>query len=291
MNKITQTHSIYTLFHKSCSDGTGSRYAAWKKFGDKAKYIAVAYGEPVPQMEPGSEIYILDFSYPKNVLEQLRSIHRKVVVIDHHKSAEEALRGLEDCHFDMTKSGAVLSWEYFHPDKPVPQLLKHVQDWDLWQFKLPGTKQIFKGLDLLKGNMELWDNIIDGGMPEMMLDGLRTSGEAICDWSDMKVESYVKHKVKIVTLFGYQIGVTNATEWVSEIGNAICKDDSLKVAFSMSYFVNPENKVILSFRSIGAMDVSKIAQRFGGDGHQNASGATTTINVLKDILEGKMSKL
>lgn len=283
---------IYVLYHKSCTDGTGSKYAAWKKFGDSAEYIAVSYSEPIPKMHPGSEIYILDFSYARDVLESLRSVHKSVVIVDHHKSAEEALRGLEGCHLDMTQSGAVLSWKFFHPDTPVPELLLHVQDWDLWQFKLQGTKEIFKALNLSKGSMIEWDAHIrywsrddrDFGRQVLVDQGL-----AIMEWSNMKVESYVKHKIKVISLFGYDVGITNATEWVSEIGNSTCKDESLKVAFSMSYFINPENKVILSFRSIGVMDVSKIAQRFGGGGHVNASGATTTIDVLKDILEGKMS--
>ena len=116
---------IYVLYHKNCMDGKGAAYAAWKKFGESAKYIEVNYGEPVPEMTDASEIYILDFSYPKDVLYKMAET-AKVVVLDHHKTAQADLEGVEFAKFDMTKSGAVLAWEYFHPNSPTPMSLSQL---------------------------------------------------------------------------------------------------------------------------------------------------------------------
>ena len=42
---------------------------------------------------------------------------------------------------DDERSGAMLAWEYFHPDKPAPMLIMHIDDRDRWQFKLAGSKE------------------------------------------------------------------------------------------------------------------------------------------------------
>ena len=47
-----------------------------------------------------------------------------LIVIDHHKSAMVELHDISNTKFDMTKSGAILSWEFFHPGK-TDLLLDH----------------------------------------------------------------------------------------------------------------------------------------------------------------------
>jgi hypothetical protein len=51
---------IYTLYHNNCPDGFGSALAAYLKFGDKSEYIGVKHQQDPPELEPGSEVYILD---------------------------------------------------------------------------------------------------------------------------------------------------------------------------------------------------------------------------------------
>jgi hypothetical protein len=45
-------------------------------------------------------------------------------------------------NFDIAKCGAVLTWEYFFPDEPVPAFLLYVQDRDLWTWQQPKSKEI-----------------------------------------------------------------------------------------------------------------------------------------------------
>ncbi len=278
------TTNIYVLYHAHCTDGTGSKFAAWSKFKTGAKYIAVNYGKPVPDMEPNSEVYILDFSYPKDVLEKLQSIHKSVTVLDHHKTAEDDLKGLKGCHFNMNKSGCVMSWEYFHPGSEAPELLKDIQDRDLWQFQRPNSKFVHVALALLEGDMTLWDRIVK--KPEFY-DLLVENGKSLLQKQDLTVKSAVKGKVKIIEMFGHRVGITNYTDLASEIGNAICLDKALSVAFAVVYCITNENRVLLSLRSIGDFDVSAIAKtHFGGGGHKNASGAVIDILTLASILQG-----
>jgi oligoribonuclease NrnB/cAMP/cGMP phosphodiesterase (DHH superfamily) len=64
----------------------------------------------------------------------------KVVVLDHHKSAQKDLDGVEFAQFDMNRSGAQMAWDYFHPNEPRPVHIEHIGDRDLWKFEKADTK-------------------------------------------------------------------------------------------------------------------------------------------------------
>lgn len=279
------TTNIYVLYHAQCTDGTGSKFAAWKKFKNNARYIAVNYGQPLPKMEPDSEVYIVDFSYSKDVLKGLQAIHKTVMVLDHHKTAEEDLKGLSCCHFDMTKSGCVLAWEYFHPNVKIPAVLLDIQDRDLWLFKRPNSKAVHAGINLLEGNMQEWDWVSEG---KAEYDELVKKGNTLLKREALIVKSAVKSKVKTLSFCGYKCGITNGTDLGSEIGNAICLSDTLKVDFAVVYCITSNNDVLLSFRSIDEFDVSTLSKKFGGGGHKNAAGAMVSLETLMKILKGDM---
>jgi oligoribonuclease NrnB/cAMP/cGMP phosphodiesterase (DHH superfamily) len=280
-----QTHKIYVLYHAHCTDGTGSKYAAWKRLHHRATYIAVNYNQPMPELEPGSEIYIVDFSYPKTVLEALQATHKSVVVLDHHKTAEEALRGVKGCVFDMHKSGCVMTWEYFHPNTSVPNLLLDIQDRDLWLWKRPNSKAVHAGLNILEGDMHEWDKAAT--IPNHY-DKLVSIGNTFLRKQDLVVKSAVKSKTKVINFLGYKCGITNQCDLSSEIGNGICLSKELDVDFAVVYCITASDDVLLSFRSLGDFDVSELAKKFGGGGHKNASGANVKLDVLIKILAGEL---
>ena len=124
------------LYHAD-ADGFGAAYACWKMFYEKAIYIPVQYGQPVPELpESVEDLFIVDFSYDRATCESLADKYR-LIVLDHHKSAEKELAGLDYAKFDMNKSGAVLAWEFMYAFQPVPEILLYVLDRDLWRFELP----------------------------------------------------------------------------------------------------------------------------------------------------------
>jgi len=292
--------NVYVLFHKNCLDGFGGKYAAWKYFKDKheyaVKYIPVQYNDPVPEIvfdanNVNTEVYILDFSYPHAVLENLHSKVSKLVVLDHHKTAMAELSDLPYAKFDMNKSGCVMAWEYFFPGQYVPQLLLHVQDRDLWQWKLPDTDAILTIFDARRSDMHAWDYYCDPNMDEESLNKnlrhLKENGQHVTQYRDSLVNRQVKNAT-VINIQGYRVGVLNASTLISEIGHAVYSKEELDVDFSMSYFLLDGNFAILSFRSSGDIDVSTIAKSFGqGGGHAGAAGVKVSIQDLCDILNGK----
>lgn len=276
------------LFHKSCLDGSGAAFAAHKYFSElevvePVKYIAVQYAEPFPDIPLCKEtaIYILDFSYDRKTLVDVHSKVGKLVVLDHHKTAQEELMGLEFAHFDMGKSGAVLAWEYFHPGKPIPDLLRYIQDRDLWKFELPGTKPIFSALvnrNVLTQPVNAPDSpflkLINATIRNHGFDKLIQEGKMLDQYRDNLIASYGKSKsgkVMLTGLGGLKVGVYNLNLFISEAGTLVYSN--LDVDFSMSYFITELGVWVFSLRSADdKVDVGAIAKFFGGGGHAHAAG-------------------
>ena len=88
------------IYHASCADGFGAAFAAWLKLGESdsieegAEYVPMQYG-PVPDIESWHmqyaisqrEVYILDFSFPRQTMDYLFSVAKRVVWLDHHASS------------------------------------------------------------------------------------------------------------------------------------------------------------------------------------------------------------
>jgi oligoribonuclease NrnB/cAMP/cGMP phosphodiesterase (DHH superfamily) len=83
---------------------------------------------------------------------------------------------------------------------------------------------------------------------------------------------------------GFEVLMLNATENISEIGNAICLKYNVP---AMMYFILETGEVIFSLRSTDDLhDVSKIAKAYSGGGHRNACGFKGDLNLLGMFLSG-----
>lgn len=271
---------IYVLYHADCHDGFGAAWAAWKRLkGEGAIYIPVRYGEPLPELPNAQEVYILDFSYPRDVLEELAQRVR-LLAIDHHKTAQEALEGFPHAIFDMGKSGAVLAWEHFHPGKRVPKLLEYVQDRDLWKWELPRSREVSAALRAYPMDFEVWDEL----NIKAILGDLAKEGEGILRFVQAEVGRIVDRAVLSDKAFpGYKVPIVNTTAFRSEVGEELLKryPDS---PFAATYMVRPDGKVVWSLRSRGDFDVSEIAKARGGGGHKAAAGFTVDIAGSLEVL-------
>ena len=263
-NRLSDVKS-YVLYHANCFDGMGAAYAAWTRLGDSnTEYIPVQYGSNPPEMEAGSDVYIVDFSYSKGVLDDIKGKSANLIIIDHHKTAAEDLGEYPGAIFDMTKSGAVLAWGYFQPEQQVPSLLEYIQDRDLWTWKLGNTKAVMAAMELHKGDFRALDSL---SAPD-----LERIGEAKLMFDKVELANSVK-KAVVTTFPGtvYRCAFLNANSLISEVGNHLCC--TMDVDFSLSFFISSDGSAVFSFRSIGDFDVSVLAKMWGGGGHKNASGA------------------
>ena len=141
-------------------------------------------------------------------------------VLDHHKTAEEELRGLPYAKFDMNKSGAMLAWEHFFPNGKPPRLVEYVQDRDLWKYELPVSREIAAVLRSFPMDFLIWEQL--GDDLEERFHIAAAEGGAILRFQTQQVH-FTCDRVQWGYIGGHRVPYTNATVFFSEVGEELCK--------------------------------------------------------------------
>lgn len=259
---------IAILYHYDCPDGFGAAWAAWKKFGKKADYFAVKHQVPPPPGLKNKDIYMLDFTYFGGDLKKLIR-ENTVTTIDHHIGAKKEILSAPRHVFTLNHSGAVLASRFFHPKKPVPWLLRFIEDRDLWRFKLPGTRAVLTVVDLSEFNFLKWNKIAADLEKPALRKKYAREGQAMLKFEDY-VLSKIVQKSDWAEFLGRRALVINSSSVLkSEVGNALLKRGA-KLAI---VWRREAKKIYVSLRST-TIDVSKLAKHYGGGGHKAAAGFT-----------------
>jgi uncharacterized protein len=255
------------LYHADCPDGFGASYAAWKKFGLGATYVAVQHDTELPAMIEGADVYTLDYAYKSEVIKSLLPKIASLTIIDHHVTAEESVKLATKSVFNMDHSGAVLAWQYFHPDIPVPKLLQYVEDNDLWRFALPNSREITEALSLNDLDFELWDKVTQDLENETVFAEYVRDGRILLKQKE-KTVAHLLENAEDVEFEGYHCKMVNTPMHSSLIGSELVKAGSpIGIMWSRR-----GQKIVVSLRSNGNPDVAAIAQKYGGGGHSKAAG-------------------
>ena len=281
-------NDVVVMYHgMNCSDGWGSALVAFLNFGIEASYFPMSHGDNPPNIK-GKKVYILDFCFSKEIIEMMIEDAESVLVIDHHKTAKKELCDISDNNkiFDMKKSGAVLTWEYFFPNKRVPLLLLYIQDRDIWTKQMENTDAVAAALqDMDKGieYIETWKYYLnDSKIPELVNAGLSVLQHQKKILAKLEKSSYLD----IWNINGkkFKVAVSNSATLQSDLGARLLTESpkfKYDADFAAIYYFNG-TKTIFSLRSCDhKQDISIIAKLFGGGGHRNASGCAVDGFVIK----------
>ena len=264
-NKIKK--QIVVLYHRNCPDGFGGALAAYKKFGSRAEYISID-PETLPD-EPlrGKSIFVVDVGFPYAVLKRLEEENKSVVVIDHHITNKKDAERFPQNVFDNDHSGAVLAWRYFHPKKKMPKFFLHLEDMDLWKWKLPKTREIISALSLLNFSFKEWLPFMQKLETKEGLKEIVVRGAVVHTYKKRLIERLTEHPT-LVEFEGIRTHAVNSGILNSEIANVLLK----KFPPIAIVWREREGNVGVSVRSDGSVDVSKLAAKYGGGGHERSSG-------------------
>jgi uncharacterized protein len=209
-------------------------------------------------------------------LHEMATSAKSLVVLDHHKTAMADLEGFADDNwptgyftkplivFDMDKSGARLTWEYFHPGQMAPWIVGYTEDRDLWRWQLPDSREINAAVWSYDQTFETWDWF----GAETDLSFLITEGRAIERAKAQMIDSICAN-AREVEIDGHRILAANTSVLFSEVAGKLAEGRP----FGATWFVRADGKRQWSLRSRdGGVDVSEVARRHGGGGHRNAAG-------------------
>lgn len=288
------------FFHGACADGYGAAFAAWKQFGDNAEYIPMRYGQiksiddvDLLGLVKNRRVFVLDFSFPHDVTEYLVAEAEEFVWLDHHRTAFEMwvpdMPFTDDIEYrktdarsyiclDNKRSGALIAWNFFIGMAPL--MIRHIDDYDRWQFKLDETKAFNKYLwSIAPWSFEKWDILCSGDA--------NTYGSAY----DMGNALLAEHKRQVVsaTKNAREVKLNGQTGLCVNAPPNLTSDSGHDLAarcgsFGLIYHIDHELRVKCSLRSTGDYDVSALAKLYGGGGHKNAAGFELSIQGLIEIL-------
>jgi len=262
------------IYHGNCADGFGAAWVVRRYYGDDVEFYAGVYQTDPPDVT-GREVILVDFSYKRPVLLKMAETAEEITIIDHHKSAAEDLKNLDldtmtvgycpiRTIFDMNRSGAMLVWNHFFPSEEPPQLIRHIQDRDLWKFELKGTREIQANVFSYPYDFSEWDNLMMQPVEQLLSDGAAIERKHFKD-----INEFIEAAAYRMEIAGYDVPVLNAPYfWSSDAGHIMSKGEP----FAACYWDTPDGRVFSLRSADDGLDVSEIAKQFGGGGHKHAAG-------------------
>lgn len=265
----------------ACLDGFGAAYAAWKAFGSNAQYIAVQHGKPMPRdIEKADEVYVIDFCWPKQQMEWLRRKVPRLMVLDHHETSMPILSGQDWAVADQSKCGARLAWEHFHPTEPVPDMIRLIEDRDLWLWNIPESRPFCRRLANEPKDFTRWDALMR--MTSEQLAEYVTLGRQLDDYHMLMVRRLAAG-AKEVELCGVRGLAVNAPSlFSSELGHLLAERSG---TFGAVWQVRDAVRGLeVKLRSVADINVAEMAAKFGGGGLKRAAGLSLPIGHLAQLL-------
>lgn len=121
---------------------------------DKIDFIGYNYGQPIPDLSQYDKVIMCDISFPK---EEMIKLWDKLGVdnmiwIDHHISA---IKDIQDTKWlwtgkqDIKYAACELTWKYFFPNEPIPEIVRLLGRYDCFGHK--GTNEEQKVLEFQYG--------------------------------------------------------------------------------------------------------------------------------------------
>lgn len=301
------------IHHANCPDGYGAAWWLGRHLGDHVKHAA-SYGEPPPWdlVDADTDVYIVDFCYPRDALWEIAGRCRKMTVLDHHQTAADDIL-LDGFHgtnaqtaalthddiasavvIDQSRSGVGLVSDYVLArwGQVAPEFLSNIEDRDLWKFDLPETPAVFAAVTARPYTVEAWDDLADVYYWDLVKEG-----EAISMYRERLVEQ-ICASTFVITLDapplenppmkwdgtpaytgGGPIAVRCASSPYavgSDVAGRITEEPVPHPSFPRgigAYCILHQDHVQVGLRSRGdGPDVAAIAEGYGGGGHRHASG-------------------
>ena len=278
----------YILYHSPCYDGAASGWIA-QKWADENKVKVQILGYPYntkecPSFVDGQHILFLDLTFEPKVMEELIRRAKKVTVIDHHKTANESelIKTKTNFIFDLDRSGAQLTWDYFFPGKKRPEIVDYIGDRDLWRFQLPESKAV--NAVILASNPSLVD--IEILYQHWNLDKFIRDGKELLRQQQMVLEELAKKFTRATLFFNQKMYNVLAGEcdgaFRSDLGDFL--NNRYNIDFVVLYSKTFNERYSVSFRGKDKVDCSAIAKQFGGGGHFNAAACVVdSLNFLSFV--------
>jgi len=289
------------FYHANCVDGFGAAHAtyrylhAYRQEQDNVEYVPVDTGQIVTindidllgTVDKNTHVYILDISFPRDVMNHLFKAAAHTTWFDRHPAAfalfvpemevtDESRVEYETedrwIVLDTRRSSALLTWQALFSAEDTPYLYIAIDDHARAQFLHPNTRAMNKAIwSEAPWTFELWNTWIDN--EAAVTANFTRAGEALLREHARQVQSATRKPRRILLL--NRDGTSCAGLAVNTTPD-IAGDASRQLAsrdgtFGLAYHIDNELRVQCTLGSAGDYDVRSIAKNYGGAGHKNTA--------------------
>lgn len=267
------------LYHSGCYDGYTAAWVAATALGgeDAVEMQPVVHSRPIKGLHFAQrDVYVVDFSFSRQETLELSALAKKMVVLDHHVTAQKELEPLIgydenlslEVHFDMDRSGAGMAWDYFYPNRKRARFVDYVEDRDLWNWALPDSEAVNAYIGMHDFDFSTWTDLVSSFEDHYLAFVER--GKRILAYRDRLVRRLVSN-AETVTIKGHDVPSVNSAILQSEVGEQLLQENPDAPFACIWCYVR--GHYIYSLRSTDDReDVGQIAASLGGGGHRNAAG-------------------
>nr|QBK88507.1 MAG: uncharacterized protein LCMiAC01_01840 [Mimivirus LCMiAC01] len=297
----------YIIYHNKCIDGFSGFYLflkskKWAK--ESLIYPDQPFSKEIPPEIEGKNVIIIDVAYYPSIIKAIAKKARKLLFIDHHKSIRDGITKLKlkKPHviiYDVNQSGVSLVWKHFFGNKKMPSFVKYIKDNDIGEWKYKETIPFILALKVkyelkpVNYNLKKWDKLFDEKEIKSLIEVGKIYQEHNNYLIDINSKKYsIMHfpSKKIADINNdtlndigeYKVAVVNGgCPTVSLLGKRIVETVDVDFCLIWNYIIRAK-KYVVSLRSSeerrSKVDVSKIADYFGGGGHKQASAFSFSSN-------------
>lgn len=263
------------------------------------KFIKMDYSKKFPfdKLNENEYVYIVDFSIKPPEMNRLLKITNNVIWIDHHISIINLYKNYKDIDkIDGFRfngiSGCMLTYlyiyfndffkkflkkydknrdlkfKYFPKSLSIPMYLRLVNDWDVFNLVFKETIPFINFMNSYEFNPTGNDfNLIN---TDAKISNCVKEGEIILRYNELKNKNYIKENGFEVKFEGYNAFVVNYNEKSSRTFKDL--KDKEKYDIFIVFTFDGKYYSYSIYTEKDDIDVSKIAQKYGGGGHKQASG-------------------
>lgn len=280
------------IYHIADHDGKGSA-AIVKSIYPETELFGLNHDMEIPydEIRKHDKIVVCDIALPLDFMFEL-SQTKDFTWIDHHLSVineyNEAIAAGKKPIKGLRRVGTAaicLTWEYFYPNKEIPEGIKLIGLNDLFKLEDPRVRPFEYAVQSFGPNYPedpIWETLIQD---KTDINAMVEKGKTVLSWIKARNYRLVRSLAFESQYKGLRCICANMPQGYSEFFDSLENIDDYDVM--INFYMNKRNTWNLSFYTAKEnVDVSQIAASFGGGGHQKAAGASKLEKLPEFLLKG-----
>jgi len=256
------------IYHSADLDGHCSGAIVKYKY-PLCDLYGINHGQEIPWELIGKhdKIFLVDFSFEYNDMIKLINDYN-VIWIDHHKSAIKKLCDYNiEGNQEVGKGACELTWEFLFSNKKLPLAVKFLSQYDVWNHSNERTLLFQYGMklrDTHPDNQKLWGRLFSSNS---LINFIVTVGNSISVY--IEKENMISSRQSFELNFEGHKCIAINKSGNSKMFDFVEDINKYDLMITFMYKYNTWTVIMYTTKNI---DVSKIALKYGGGGHEQAAG-------------------